>query len=117
MENNTQAITRLVSEIESLLSSADGHALSTQAGKLAIHLERLLENKADAKRRKNVSYASEYTKARLTESQGDAKITADAKKSTEYDQIEAIESGIKSILSTVKDKLHWLELENLNKKF
>ena len=115
--NNAQEITRLVGTIETLLDSNDGHALSTQAGKLAICLERLLENKADAKRRKNVSYASEYETARQTLSQGDAKIKADAKKSTEYDHIEAIESGVKSVLSTVKDKLHWLELENLNKGF
>ena len=110
-------ISRLVATIEELLDSNDGHGLSTQAGKLAIQLEHLLEGKADAKRRKNVSYASEYEKARLTMSQGDAKIHADAKKSTHYEKIEALESGIKSILSTVKDKLHWLELESLNKNF
>lgn len=112
-----EQITKLVDNINQLLDSNDGYALSTQAAKLAIQLEHLLEGKADAKRLKNTSYAREYEKIRQTESQGDAKIYADAKKDMTYVQIESIESGIKSILSTVKDKLHWLELENLNKKF
>lgn len=117
MAQHETQIMRLVQSINELLESADGHALSTQAAKLAIQLEMLLESKAEAKRAKNISYAKAYEEARQTLSQGDAKISADAKKSTLYDQIEAVESGVKSVLSTVKDKLHWLELENMNKGF
>lgn len=113
----TDNISRLVDQINGLLEGNDGAALSTQAAKLAIQLEYLLEGKAQAKRKKNATYAVEYERQRLTKSQGDAKVAADAVKDIEYDQIEALESGIKSILSTVKDRLHWLELENLNKGF
>lgn len=104
----------LVESIDGLLEANDGHALSNQAAKLAIVLEQILEHKADAKRLKQSTYANEYEKHRQTESQGDAKIYADAKKDVTYDHIEALESGIKSVLSTVKDKLHWLELEYKN---
>lgn len=114
---NEQAIQKLVRNIDQLLDMNDGHKLSTQAGKLAIQLEQLLERKAQAKRDKNATYAAEYALQRKTMSQGDAKIYADANKSVDYDNIEALESGIKSVLSTVKDKLHWLELETLNKGF
>lgn len=112
------AINLLVSQIDKLIDTNDGHALATQAGKLAIQLEYLLENKADSKRRKNVSYANVYETFRTQGlNQGDSKIYADAKKSTDFDNIEAIESGVKSVLSTVKSKLQWLELENQNKDF
>ena len=116
-ENNLNQIRKLVDEIESLLDTNDGHALSTQASKLAIHLERILEGKADAKRRKNVSYANEYQLARQTLGVGDAKIIADSKKSTEFEHIESLESGIKAILSTIKSKLDWLKLESQSGRF
>ena len=112
-----EQIQKLVGQIDNLLDTNSGHALSTQAGKLAIQLEYLLEHKHYAKQIKNKSYAEVYAKERITESQGDAKVYADAKKDATYDRIEAIESGVKSILSTVKDKLKWLELENQNKDF
>lgn len=117
MESTLNQITVLTKQINELLDSADGSTLSRQAAKLAIQLEHLLELKADAKRKKLSSYAEVYEKYRQTESQGDAKIYADAKKDMTYDKIDSIESGIKSVLSTVKDRLHWLELENHNKGF
>ena len=116
IEQIAETISKLIQQIESF-SSNSGYELSNQASKLAIQLEYLLEHKADAKRTKYATYAVEYEKQRLTKSQGDAKISADAKRDMTYDRIEAIESGVKSILSTVKDRLHWLELENLNKGF
>jgi ferredoxin-like protein FixX len=110
-------IADLINDIERLLDSNDGLALSTQAGKLAIELERLLETKADAKHAKNVSYAKEYDKARQTMSMGDAKVYADARKNIEFEKIEALESGIKAVLSTVKSKLDWLKLEHQSGRF
>lgn len=113
----SERISQLVAQIDSLIDSNDGKALSNQAAKLAIQLEYLLEHKADAKLLKNKSYAEAYQRERMNESQGDAKVYADAKKDITYDKIESIESGVKSVLSTIKDKLHWLELENQNKGF
>lgn len=110
-------ITNLVQQIDSLLELNNGGALSNQAAKLAIQLEYLLEHKATAKLEKNRSYAELYEVGRKTKSQMDAKVYADSNKDMTYDNIEAIESGVKSVLSTVKDKLHWLELENQNKGF
>lgn len=118
IEEIATKISSQVGLIDKLMETTNGHKLSTQAGKLAILLEQLLEHKADAKKMKNASYAEQYDKYKAQGmSQGDAKVYADAKKDATYEMIEALESGVKSVLSTVKDKLHWLELENFNKNF
>jgi hypothetical protein len=116
MEKTAESIRTLVGQINVLLDGADGYALSNQAAKLAIQLEQLLEHKSVAKRRAYVSYANSYEHYRDTHSQGDAKIYADAKKDMEYETIASIESGVKSVLSTVKIHLDWLQLESQNKK-
>lgn len=117
IEDTATQITALVQQLDDLIDSNDGHRLSTQAAKLALLLENVLEHKANAKRLKLASYAKSYEIQRRQLSQGDAKIAAEPLRDFTYDQIEALESGIKSVLSTIKDKLHWLELENQRKSF
>lgn len=115
IETIAKNIGSLVNQIDQMLDTATGHELSNQAAKLAIQLEYLLENKAQAKQNKNATYAASYEQARKTMSQGDAKIFSDAEKDYDFDRIEAIESGVKSVLSTIKSKLDWLKLEQHNK--
>jgi len=110
------SIETLRNQLREALEQNNGLLITDIACKMAIWLEELLEEKAQAKARKNIEFAVHYDKHRQKLSQKDAEIQAKADVGgSEYDEIEALESGVKSILSTVKDKLKWLELENQNK--
>lgn len=114
-DRNGIVLKALRNQLAEAIEQNNGLLITDIAVKIALYLEELLEEKATAKALKNQEYARIYDQYREKLSQKDAEIKAKAEQAYRYDQIEALESGIKSILSTVKDKLKWLELENQNK--